>query len=347
MQKTWVQKARQDPPQQTYTNKTRSTQVTGWKSETSRPKYLHSAVLLNETALPKEFFSQDAQNLKHLLDCKNGCPEQTEKIANQHKQTTNNPPLRNKEVISTMTLLQRWMQTEWQHWHLPGRRWTNRSHLFNWDVCSLLLQWPTWAPMCLQNFSMSSWRGTECFEGAICSKACRFLFYCPCSTSWPTGFISPPCGGSLFLPQPHWNRHEGRSARASLLRLHPICSRQQGSERLICNQLMHWIFNKECARHKLKKTMQPKSGSPSRNCSDVWKSHRIVSLFFSCIAERARSIVGQLLETRNELKLIVCRISQDRPKKKTNHHQPKHKTKPQTNKQPAPKVLYVKQRWNN
>ena len=43
MQKTWLQKARQDLSQQTHTNKRRSIQVTRWKSETSRPKSLHSA----------------------------------------------------------------------------------------------------------------------------------------------------------------------------------------------------------------------------------------------------------------------------------------------------------------
>ena len=43
-----------------------------------------------------------------------------------------------------------------------------------------------------------------------------------------------------------------------------------------------------------------------------------LQVFFSCIAERARSIVGQLLEIRNKLKLIECRIftrpSQERSK---------------------------------
>ena len=62
-------------------------------------------------------------------------------------------------------------------------------------------------------------------------------------------------------------------------------------------------------------------------------SSRSVTFFFSCIAERARSIVGQLLETWNELVLIECRIftrpsQKNKPTQTKTQHNPPHQQKP-------------------
>ena len=73
----------------------------------------------------------------------------------------------------------------------------------------------------------------------------------------------------------------------------------------------------------------------------------------SCIAERARSIVGQLLETWNELVLIECRIftrpsqKQNEPTQtKTEHNTPNQQTKTPTRSSEISQKD-VRQRWND
>ena len=62
--------------------------------------------------------------------------------------------------------------------------------------------------------------------------------------------------------------------------------------------------------------------------------------FFSCIAERARSIVGQLLETWNELVLIECRIFTRPSQRQNKPTQTKTKRNPPNQQKPTHKVLW-------
>ena len=89
-----------------------------------------------------------------------------------------------------MTLEKEWLQTEWQYWLnlqeelLPcaaasTRTWVNQciSHFQRLGCMqeNLSLQWATWDHFYLRNFAMSSWRGTECSEGSICSESVGFV----------------------------------------------------------------------------------------------------------------------------------------------------------------------------
>ena len=118
-------------------------------------------------------------------------------------------------------------------------------------------------------------------------------------------------------------------------------TRSRASEMREVKQLWH-----ECKGGQQERMLGPRT---VLNGGEREQEH---AFFFSCIAERARSIVGQLLETWNELVLIECKIFTRPTQDKTNQHKPKQNATHETSKnQPtrsceiSPKD--VRQRWND